>query len=80
MRAPDFPTIRFGSLDWDGSNALNPRGLGTESPEMVLSVAPFFFLLAHLFPLFRRNHISAFIICMSQSRSRVPQSQDSLKG
>ena len=53
-----------------GIKAINPRGLGTESPERIPPLLSTHFVRsAHSqIPLFRRTHVSAFNFCMSLFR------------
>ena len=52
-----------------GIDAINPWGLGTESPEKSLSFASRFVRSAHSqIPFFRRTHVSALNFCMSLFR------------
>jgi hypothetical protein len=49
-------------IDWDWHQAINPRGLGTESPEVtsLLSSTISSIPLSFTVPIFRRTHVSAF--------------------
>src|SRR5580658_6854084 len=65
---------------WDWPEALNPRGLGTESPGFTSSIILFVDLRSFAAPFFRRTHVSAFNFCKSLFRCWVSQSFFSLDG